>query len=32
MEYRHVVRVMNALQARGFVKVALVAEDRRRIN
>jgi biopolymer transport protein ExbD len=32
MEYRHVVRVMNALQGRGFVKVALVAEDRRRIN
>ena len=32
MEYRHVVRVMNQLQARGFVKVALVAEDRRRIN
>ncbi len=32
MEYRHVVRVMNQLQRRGFIKVALVAEDRRQIN
>ena len=30
MEYRHVLRAMNLLQARGFVKVALVTEDRRR--
>jgi biopolymer transport protein ExbD len=32
IEYRHVVRVMNQLQRRGFVKVAFVAEDRRQIN
>ena len=30
MAYRNVVRVMNQLQNRGFTKIALVAEDRRR--
>lgn len=30
MQYRHVVRVMNELGREGFVKVALVTEDRRR--
>ncbi|MGE3143831.1 MAG: biopolymer transporter ExbD, partial [Hyphomonadaceae bacterium] len=29
-EYRNVVRVMNQLQSRGFTKIGLVAEDRRR--
>jgi biopolymer transport protein ExbD len=28
--YRHVVRVMNELQNRGFTKIGFVAEDRRR--
>ncbi len=28
--YRHVVRVMNELQNRGFSKIGFVAEDRRR--
>lgn len=28
--YRHVVRVMNQLQNRGFTKIGFVAEDRRR--
>ncbi|MEQ1817317.1 MAG: biopolymer transporter ExbD [Terricaulis sp.] len=30
MAYRNVVRVMNQLQNRGFSKIGLVAEDRRR--
>ena len=30
IEYRHVVRVMNRLQDRGFTKIGFVAEDRRR--
>jgi len=30
MAYREVVRVMNRLQDRGFTKIGLVAEDRRR--
>lgn len=30
LEYRHVVRVMNRLQDRGFTKIGFVAEDRRR--
>jgi biopolymer transport protein ExbD len=30
LEYRHIVRVMNRLQDRGFTKIGLVAEDRRR--
>ena len=30
MAYRNVVRVMNQLQNRGFTKIGLVAEDRRR--
>jgi biopolymer transport protein ExbD len=30
LEYRNVVRVMNMLQNRGFSKIGLVAEDRRR--
>lgn len=30
LPYRHVVRVMNQLQNRGFTKIGLVAEDRRR--
>jgi len=30
LPYRHVVRVMNRLQDRGFTKIGLVAEDRRR--
>jgi biopolymer transport protein ExbD len=30
LAYRHVVRVMNRLQDRGFTKIGLVAEDRRR--
>ena len=30
MPYRNVVRVMNRLQDRGFSKIGLVAEDRRR--
>jgi biopolymer transport protein ExbD len=30
IQYRQVLRVMNELQREGFVKVALVAEDRRR--
>ena len=29
LAYRHVVRVMNRLQDRGFTKIGLVAEDRR---
>ncbi len=29
LEYRHVVRVMNRLQDRGFTKIGFVAEDRR---
>jgi biopolymer transport protein ExbD len=29
LEYRHVVRVMNRLQDRGFSKIGFVAEDRR---
>lgn len=29
-QYKNVVRVMNRLQDRGFTKIALVAEDRRR--
>jgi len=29
-QYRNVVRVMNELQRRGFSKIGLVAEDRRR--
>ena len=30
LAYRHVVRVMNRLQDKGFTKIGLVAEDRRR--
>ena len=30
LEYRHVVRVMNRLQDKGFTKIGFVAEDRRR--
>jgi biopolymer transport protein ExbD len=30
MAYRNVVRVMNRLQDKGFTKIGLVAEDRRR--
>lgn len=30
LAYRNVVRVMNRLQDRGFTKIGLVAEDRRR--
>jgi biopolymer transport protein ExbD len=30
LPYRNVVRVMNQLQNRGFTKIGLVAEDRRR--
>ncbi|HYD89147.1 MAG TPA: biopolymer transporter ExbD [Vitreimonas sp.] len=30
LEYRNVVRVMNRLQDKGFTKIGLVAEDRRR--
>lgn len=30
LQYRNVVRVMNQLQNRGFTKIGLVAEDRRR--
>lgn len=30
LPYRNVVRVMNRLQDRGFTKIGLVAEDRRR--
>lgn len=30
LEYRNIVRVMNRLQDRGFTKIGLVAEDRRR--
>jgi len=30
LAYRNVVRVMNQLQNRGFTKIGLVAEDRRR--
>ena len=29
LAYRHVVRVMNRLQDKGFTKIGLVAEDRR---
>ena len=29
LEYRHVVRVMNRLQDKGFTKIGFVAEDRR---
>lgn len=30
MAYRNIVRVMNRLQDKGFTKIGLVAEDRRR--
>ena len=30
LAYRNVVRVMNRLQDKGFTKIGLVAEDRRR--